>query len=288
MNPYKTYLQSKNYADNSIRHYLSYHKSYQNWLTETEQQAVDITYEKLLAYVLQLKTRVSPSTANKHLRGIELYYNHLNTSNNPAQLLRIKTHRTNPAHNILSQEELATIYNSYQPAGLLGKRNQLLLSLLIYQALSVRELEHLEVKDINLKAGTVYIQGSRKTNARKLKLEASQILIARDYLQNSRITILQEHPNPDLQKDYLIIAQGGSKHLNNSLKTVFSNLKKQYSKLKDRKQIRASVISHWLTQYDLRIVQYLAGHKYVSSTESYKVVEVRELQEELKTKHPMG
>ena len=35
------------------------------------------------------------------------------------------------------------------------------------------------------------------------------------------------------------------------------------------KQIRASVITKWLRMYNLREVQYLVGHRYISSTESY-------------------
>ncbi len=43
--------------------------------------------------------------------------------------------------------------------------------------------------------------------------------------------------------------------------------------------VAASVITQWLKQYDLRKVQYLAGHKYVSSTEDYKANVIDELQQ---------
>jgi site-specific recombinase XerC len=35
------------------------------------------------------------------------------------------------------------------------------------------------------------------------------------------------------------------------------------------KQIRASVITHWLKLHGLRKTQHLAGHRYISSTENY-------------------
>jgi site-specific recombinase XerD len=53
------------------------------------------------------------------------------------------------------------------------------------------------------------------------------------------------------------------------------------------KQIRSSVITHWLRQNNLRQVQYMAGHKYVSSTERYQVNNLDDLQNELKEHHPM-
>ena len=65
------------------------------------------------------------------------------------------------------------------------------------------------------------------------------------------------------------------------------HLRKINSRLKNFDQVRASVITARLRQYDLRKVQYLAGHKYVSSTESYKVNDIDELQGEVTKYHPL-
>lgn len=53
-------------------------------------------------------------------------------------------------------------------------------------------------------------------------------------------------------------------------------------------QIRASVITNWLKMHNLREVQYLAGHRYISSTESFLENEIEGLQEEVQQFHPMG
>jgi len=49
----------------------------------------------------------------------------------------------------------------------------------------------------------------------------------------------------------------------------------------------AFVITAWLKQYDLRKTQYLAGHKYVSSTEDYKANVIDELQEDIRKFLPL-
>ncbi len=54
------------------------------------------------------------------------------------------------------------------------------------------------------------------------------------------------------------------------------------------KHIRASVITKWLKMYNLREVQYLAGHRYISSTESYLQNDMEGLQEEVQQFHPLG
>ncbi|MCK7560220.1 hypothetical protein MKQ70_37055 [Chitinophaga sedimenti] len=51
--------------------------------------------------------------------------------------------------------------------------------------------------------------------------------------------------------------------------------------------MRASVIVHWLRKYDLRTVQYMAGHKYVSSTEAYRKYLLDGLQADVMKYHPI-
>jgi len=55
--------------------------------------------------------------------------------------------------------------------------------------------------------------------------------------------------------------------------------------LTDIKQIRTSVIIHWLKQHQLRKTQYLAGHKYISSTEKYVQDDLESLHETVNNYH---
>jgi hypothetical protein len=52
--------------------------------------------------------------------------------------------------------------------------------------------------------------------------------------------------------------------------------------------IRGSVILNWLKIHPKRQVQYMAGHKYLSSTEKYASQEVEDLQDALAKHHPFG
>jgi integrase/recombinase XerD len=54
------------------------------------------------------------------------------------------------------------------------------------------------------------------------------------------------------------------------------------------KQLRASVIVKWLKMYNLRKVQYLAGHRYSSSTEAYQQNDMEGLSEEVNKFHSLG
>ena len=57
--------------------------------------------------------------------------------------------------------------------------------------------------------------------------------------------------------------------------------------VKNAKQIRASVITKWVKMYNLRKAQYLAGHRYISSTESYLQNDMEGLKEEVQQYHPL-
>jgi integrase/recombinase XerD len=61
----------------------------------------------------------------------------------------------------------------------------------------------------------------------------------------------------------------------------------KHEKVKQASQIRASVIAEWTRRHDVRIVQYMCGHKYVSSTERYQATNLEDLQEQLRKYHPL-
>lgn len=58
------------------------------------------------------------------------------------------------------------------------------------------------------------------------------------------------------------------------------------SKIKTLEQVRASVITHWVKLYNLRKVQIMAGHRYISSTEAYKENNLDDLKEDIINFHP--
>jgi integrase/recombinase XerD len=46
------------------------------------------------------------------------------------------------------------------------------------------------------------------------------------------------------------------------------------------------VITHWLKNHNLRQVQQMAGHRYISSTEAYLVNQTEDLQADIDQFHP--
>ena len=129
------------------------------------------------------------------------------------------------------------------------------------------------------------IPGSRNGNARTLKLESHQVLEMYEYILQTRKEILEKSGE---KTDKLFISIEGGSDLANYMTRLMVRLRKQNKLVVNAKQIRASVIVKWLKQYNLRQVQYLAGHRYISSTEAYRINEMEGLTEEVNKFHPLG
>ena len=104
-----------------------------------------------------------------------------------------------------------------------------------------------------------------------------------DYINESRKAILLLSSK---QSDLLFISLGYSDRFDNICNKIIQQLKKQNSKVRSLKQLRGSVIVNWLKTHNIRKVQYLAGHKYISSTEGYQVNNMDDLKEDVNKYHP--
>lgn len=125
--------------------------------------------------------------------------------------------------------------------------------------------------------------GSRKSNERELKLEALQILDLMEYTLQVRPEILKLTKK---ESDQLFVSVGVSDGFTNIMQKLMSKLRQQKRGVNSVKQIRTSVITNWLKMYNLRQVQYMAGHRYVSSTEAYLINDLEGLTEDIDKFHP--
>ena len=127
--------------------------------------------------------------------------------------------------------------------------------------------------------GNIYVPGTRRTNKRILDLKPFQILPLHEYLLTERQIYLN-----DIEGNRLFPAA----RLKRGMPRIKDMINRYQPRLKSLYQIRSSVITNWLNHYNLREVQYMAGHRYVSSTERYRTDNLEDLQKELEKYHPLG
>jgi integrase len=165
------------------------------------------------------------------------------------------------------------------------RRNKIIVGLFVYQAVRSEEILKMQTGDVKLREGKIFIAGTRRSNERTLKLESHQIFDLLDYINDTRKQILHHRQITEPTQE-LFLQLGEGKNKSNLLSMLMTHLKKMNSKVKSIDQIRASVIVHWLKLYNLRKVQVMAGHRYISSTENYKANNLDDLKEDIKNYHP--
>ena len=294
---FKDYLESKGHSTNTINRFYTDVLMFMNWCEEEEIESESSTYNEVLSYIHHLGKRgVKQRTVQLYINSIKHYFRwciqqELRTEN-PTTNIKIKGIKRKTLHHILSKEELESLYHQYEITEeeqsnelsvLTSKRNKMIIGLLVYQGLSTRELGKLEEKDVKLRKGKIEIRGSRKSNARTLKLEAHQVLDIMEYTLQVRPKLLAISQS---RSDKLLVNSQGGSHFSNVMQYLMKQLKKQSSGVKSAQQIRTSVITHWLKRYNLREVQYRAGHRYVSSTEAYLINDLEGLKEDIEKFHP--
>jgi site-specific recombinase XerD len=268
---------------------------------ESISDLTEITYQDAMSFMQwSSKQGVSQKTIANYLSHIRKFYSFLisegEVKENPVAHIKVQGIKWKVYHDILNVEELQKLYQDYpvtieQEAGmppqkrniLSRKRNKVILSLLVYQGLRVEEIAALKLQDLQLREGKITIHAKRRTAARTMKLESHQVYELMDYIHEVRKEFLQVHGSTDS----LFMPWKKGEKFYNITQLMLARLRKINSRIKNLDQVRASVITAWLKQYDLRKVQYLAGHKYVSSTEEYKANVIDELQDDVTKFHPL-
>jgi len=222
---------------------------------------------------------------NIRINSIRKYFEHLieegQIENNPVRRLRIKGAIQKIIVSPLTYTELESLYQEYvkpkdryreEKHKLAHQRDGIILGLMIWQGIHSGELRKIETGHVNLDEGIIYIPSTRRSNGRELKLDSRQIVALHGYLTQASFKgekLFDIHPA-------------------NTVQSLVGSLKGINPIIKNAGHIRASVILHWIKMYNKRQVQYMIGHKHISSTEKYEVQELETLTDQLMKHHPFS
>lgn len=283
---FKEHQLQKGNAFNTARQQENQVNIFVDWCKEVRIQINKITYNDLMKYVAYLLEQGNAqSTIRFKIKSLEHYFNFLNLKNNPATQIKLQgATRTIPNH-LLNKEELQTIFETQRSHGLAGTRDKVILSLVIFQAVGNVELPKIEMKDVNLMEGKIYIPSTLSTNSRTLDLKPMQMMLFQNYILNIRPFLLKE--NKATTDQFLVNVKQGQQKMNNVIYYLIKRLRLEIPKLQGFEQIRQSVITSWVQEHGVRQAQYMAGHRFVSSTERYNEDKLDGLKNELKMYHPI-
>lgn len=279
------YLHEKKYSPKTIHTYTNYIQRFLSWLTDENINEEMFTYTDLVDFMRHCQAGgVTKRTVGNLLGIIRHWGDYLiregKRTDNPAAGVFIKGLVRKLPVNLLTLEEMEELHQQYCLQLSVDLSKKIMLGLMIYQGLTVSELMRIAIKDIKLGEGKIKISGTKRTGERILVLNAAQVVALQQYLQKNKwkegalFKEARKMPVSEL-------------NIQNRIQYMFGQLKQLNPKITNANQIRSSVITHWLRQNNLRQVQYLAGHKHVSSTQRYQTTNLDELKNELAHHHPM-
>ncbi|PWH86661.1 integrase [Brumimicrobium oceani] len=244
----------------------------------------------MMDYIGKLREQYkNPQSVRTILYSLKKYYSFLVAADlrqdHPCKFINLKDkqNRNIQLQDLFTSDELEQLLDRKERYINLKTKNQVVLSLLIYQGLTTGELTRIELKDLDLEKAEIYIKSSSKLNSRTLKLKSKQILIFHKYITEVRPKIIKRKSN------ILIINKLGNPETGEQISYLVGTFKHLFlDRNLNPKTIRQSVITNLLKSgNDLRVVQVFSGHKYPSATEKYKQTNVEELKKEVQKYHPL-
>lgn len=317
---FNEYRQKNGYSEKTIKVQNSHVNRFKEWSIKQNIHPENITYNEVLKFIDSERNRnVCKASVNRTLNSVKIYFDYLLETKairqNIIRQIRLRNEGKRVLPELLSVQQLDKIYHDYshipqwkhksEMAKLLHQRNIVIFGLLIYQGLDSGEITKIETIHLNLNEGKIYIPSGRKGNARTLKLQANQILPFKTYLEEIKPKLSEKR---QIQSSYLFPAKKSS----DMVCKIIEQVKKIYSEtcgeqfdrchsepvelltvtqgrtINDSRQIRCSVIMNWLKQYNIRQVQYMAGHKSIRSTEQYRNQDLTDLSKQLDLFHPLA
>lgn len=297
------WLTLKRYSPATIATTVRIVEYFLQWAAkENINEPEEITYSDAMAFMKWSSAGgASQKTIANYLNHVKKFYQFLMSeglvNENPVAHIRVQGIKRRIVYDTLTLEQLQTLYHAYpvtieheperiippQQKNILSrKRNKIILGLLVYQGLRVEEIAALRLQDLQLREGKLTIHSQRRTAARTMQLESHQVYELMDYIGEIRKEFLKDGE----PTDKLFIQWKRGENFYGITQMMLRHLRKINPHIKNFEQIRASVITGWLKIFDIRKVQYLAGHKYVGSTEDYKAGVIDELQNDVSRYHP--
>lgn len=308
---FKQYLKNQSLSRSTVEMYHYHTLDFIAFLDRDHTEVENASEKEVLLYLNHLQKKGLDNTTKKiRLYALKHFFdfqmeNHAR-DDNPTAHIKITGKQTQKLYPILSPQELQKIYEQYPVPTvddpkkhhnwfnhyrLSRERNKVILGLMVYQGITTAEAGRLQVTDLNLRKGEIDIKGARVGNDRTLDLQAHQIIDLMEYLYKTRAELLTLQGKPTEQL-FLSVPGSGQTRVENPerfeiWKRLTQEVRSYQPKFINFLQVRTSVIVKWIKQYNLRQVQYRAGHKSIKSTELYLVNDMDDLLTEIDHFHPL-
>lgn len=297
MKLFTDYLR-ENYSSKTINNYLYGVQKYLSYLGTDGSQESQLD---ILHYIGFLREQnLHPKTIRNQLYCIKIYYHYLQQSgqrqDHPCRnlTLRDQINRSIILESLYTIDQMEQFLAEHRSThSILQRRTEVIISLLIYQALTNAEIVNLNLDDVDLEQGQIQINslstGAKNINAsRTLALKSKQILLIDRYIQQDRFNLIARNKEPMAEDTQaLLLTLFGQKINPGAIARQINSGQEKFMRMTPIK-MRQSVIHHKLKEgHNVRVVQSFAGHRSILSTEEYQINKLEELKQGINKYHPL-
>lgn len=257
-----------------------------------EVQDIDqMTYQEVLHYFAKKhEMGVTSGSRAAALHGLKKYFDFLVESgireDHPCKRLFIRNMKDRAVlmHDLFSSSELELLLDQPSRYEILRDRNQVILSLLIYQGLLPREISALTLDDIDLDNGLVRVKSGTRVSSRSMEMHLKQVRLFDQYLQRGRRQLNR------FDRQEFVLGKLGTSIKTEDIHYLVSTFQYMFGDKRISPMIiRKSVISNWLNEKKIPLdqVQLISGQKWISSTQRYQQRDISEQRDILNKFFPL-
>lgn len=190
---FKTYLLKNGFQPRTATSYANNLKLYLIWCQQHNLNTETTSLNDLYDYKRHcVEKGLSVNTIRQRLSVIKHYFESINRTDNPALFIKHKKREKTLPKFILSNEDAREIYRLIDVKTFIGRRNKVMLGMVIFQGLKREDLSALEINHINLEQVSLYVPSTAITNSRSIELHPMQMKSLMSYLYEFRPKLLTE------------------------------------------------------------------------------------------------
>ncbi|MBG9450281.1 recombinase XerC [Cytobacillus firmus] len=284
------YLQiEKNYSQYTIEHYQ--HDISDFFMFMSEQAISDLTkveYQDVRIYLTNLfERKMSRKSVARKISSLRSFFKFLLreeiVAENPFALVSIpKAQKKLPE--FFYEEEMKQLFDACESSTPLGQRNKALLELLYATGIRVSECSQIRLKDLDMHLSTVLVRG-KGSKERYVPFGSFAQDAIDTYINHGRKELLA---NGIMQENLFLNARGGPLTAR-GIRTILDRIIEKSSltgKIHPH-MLRHTFATHLMANgADMRTVQELLGHAFLSSTQVYTHVTNEYLKKTYMAHHP--
>ena len=290
INDFKMYLETnKHLSKHSVESYISDLNKYKEFLSKKYEvkDITDINLDMIKKYIQTLKKGgFESSSISRKISAIKAFHKYIASDpdyaiTDVAQTIR-KPKKEEKLPTTLSIEEIDMMFNSIKGNDPMALRNRCMLEFLYGSGLRISELLDLKTSNIHLHTKELNIIG-KGNKERIVPLSDMSIDAFNKWMKSGRPTF------PTKPGNYIFVNKSGDKLTRQGVWKLIKEIAKNAGITKEISPhtLRHSFATHLLNNgFNLRYVQFLLGHKDISTTQIYTHITTDKLRETYLTCHP--